>query len=55
MLVVLTGADWEASGWRELPSGAGNRRRDGSAAHRPRYLALVENRVRWVGDYVAFS
>ena len=55
VLVVLTGADWKAAGWRELPSAAGNRRRDGSAAHRPRYPALVENRVRWLDDYVAFS
>src|ERR1700758_3565659 len=37
VLAVLTGADWQASGWRDLPSAAGNRRRDGSPAHRPRY------------------
>jgi carbon-monoxide dehydrogenase large subunit len=54
VLAVLTGADWEASGWRDLPSASGNRRRDGSPAHRPRYPALVKDRVRWVGDYVAF-
>src|SRR5215475_1711360 len=54
VLAVLTGADWEASGWRDLPSATGNRRRDGSPAHRPRYPALVRDRVRWVGDYVAF-
>ena len=54
VLAVLTGADWEESGWRDLPSAAGNRRRDGSPAYRPRFPALVKDRVRWVGDYVAF-
>jgi carbon-monoxide dehydrogenase large subunit len=54
VLAVLTGADWEASGWGDLPSAAGNKRRDGSTAYRPRYPALVKDRVRWVGDYVAF-
>jgi aerobic carbon-monoxide dehydrogenase large subunit len=54
VLAVLTGADWEASGWGDLPSATGNKRRDGSPAYRPRYRALVKDRVRWVGDYVAF-
>jgi carbon-monoxide dehydrogenase large subunit len=54
VLAVLTGADWEASGWGDLPTAAGNKRRDGSPAYRPRYPALVKDRVRWVGDYVAF-
>src|SRR5438132_3776845 len=54
VLAVLTGADWEASGWRDLPSAAGNKQRDGSPAYRPRFPALVKDRVRWVGDYVAF-
>ena len=54
VLAVLTGADWEASGWRDLPSAGGNKRRDGSPAYRPRFPALVKDRVRWVGDYVAF-
>src|SRR5215472_9658562 len=54
VLAVLTGADWEASGWGDVPSASGNKRRDGSAAYRPRYPALVRDRVRWVGDYVAF-
>ena len=31
VLAVLTSADWEASGWRDLPSASGNRRRDGSS------------------------
>jgi aerobic carbon-monoxide dehydrogenase large subunit len=54
VLAVLIGADWETSGWRDLPTAAGSRRRDGSQAYRPRYPALVKDRVRWVGDYVAF-
>jgi carbon-monoxide dehydrogenase large subunit len=54
VLAVVTGADWEASGWGDLPTASGNKRRDGSPAYRPRYPALVKDRVRWVGDYVAF-
>jgi carbon-monoxide dehydrogenase large subunit len=54
VLAVLTGADWRASGWGDLPVPGGLRRRDGSAMYRPRYPALVSDRVRWVGDYVAF-
>ncbi len=54
VLAVLTGADWEASGWGDLPTASGNKRRDGSPAYRPRFPALVKGRVRWVGDYVAF-
>jgi carbon-monoxide dehydrogenase large subunit len=54
VLAVVTGADWEASGWGDLPAASGNKRRDGSPAYRPRYPALVKDRVRWVGDYVAF-
>src|SRR5215472_15514972 len=54
VLAVLTGADWEASGWGDLPTASGNKQRDGSPAYRPRYPALVKDRVRWVGDYVAF-
>jgi carbon-monoxide dehydrogenase large subunit len=53
VLAVLTGADWEASGWGDLPVPGGLKRRDGSA-FKPPYPALVKDRVRWVGDYVAF-
>ena len=35
-----------------MPSGL--KRRDGAPLYRPRYPALVKDRVRWVGDYVAF-
>ncbi len=53
MLAVLTGADWQASGWGDLPVPDGLKRRDGSV-FRPPYPALTKDRVRWVGDYVAF-
>ena len=54
VLAVLTGADWEASGWGDLPSPSGLKLRDGAPSFRPRFPALVKDRVRWVGDYVAF-
>src|SRR5512144_1723073 len=54
VLAVLSGADWAASGLGDLPVPGGLKRRDGSAMYRPRYPALVKDRVRWVGDYVAF-
>ena len=54
VLAVLTGADWEASGWGDLPVPTGMKRRDGSPSYKPRYPALVSDRTRWVGDYVAF-
>jgi carbon-monoxide dehydrogenase large subunit len=54
VLDILTGTDWEASGWGDLPVGRGQKRRDGSDLYRCRYPALVTDRVRWVGDCVAF-
>ncbi|HEY3916611.1 MAG TPA: xanthine dehydrogenase family protein molybdopterin-binding subunit [Stellaceae bacterium] len=54
VLAVLTGADWEASGWGDLPVPTGMKRRDGSPSYKPRFPALVKDRVRWVGDYIAF-
>src|SRR5438876_12121517 len=54
VLAVLTGADWQASGFGDLPVPGGLTRRDGSPMYRPRYPALVKDCVRWVGDYVAF-
>jgi aerobic carbon-monoxide dehydrogenase large subunit len=53
VLAVLIGADWQASGWADLPVPGGLKRRDGSV-FRPPYPALVKDRVRFVGDYVAF-
>jgi aerobic carbon-monoxide dehydrogenase large subunit len=54
VLAVLTGADWIKSGWGDLPVPGGHKRRDGSPNYRPPYPALVKDRVRFVGDYVAF-
>jgi carbon-monoxide dehydrogenase large subunit len=53
VLAVLTGADWAASGWGDLPVPGGLKRRDGSV-FRPPYPALAKDRVRFVGDCVAF-
>src|SRR5215472_4210963 len=53
VLAVLTGADWRAVGWGDLPVPGGLSRRDGSV-FKPPYPALVKDTVRWVGDYVAF-
>ena len=55
VLAVLTGADWRASGFGDLPVPRGPKRRDGSPLFRPPFPALVSDRVRWVGDYVAFA
>jgi carbon-monoxide dehydrogenase large subunit len=54
VLLVLTGADWATSGFGNLPVAGGMKLRDGSPMYRPKYPALVKDRVRWVGDYVAF-
>src|SRR5215212_8525912 len=54
ILAVLTGADWQASGFGDLPLPGGQKLRDGAPMYRPCYPALVQDRVRWVGDYVAF-
>jgi carbon-monoxide dehydrogenase large subunit len=54
VLAVLTGADWKASGWKDLPVPGGLKRRDGGPHYRPAYPALAQDKVRWVGDYVAF-
>src|SRR5277367_6615411 len=53
VLAVLTAADWKAAGWRDLPVPGGLSRRDGRA-FKPSYPALADDRVRWVGDCVAF-
>jgi carbon-monoxide dehydrogenase large subunit len=54
VLAVLTGADWQASGFGDLPVPGGLKRRDGAPLYRPPFPALVKDRARWVGDYVAF-
>jgi aerobic carbon-monoxide dehydrogenase large subunit len=54
VLAVLTGAGWQASGWDDLPAAGGMKRPGGQPSYKPRFAALVMDRVRWVGDYVAF-
>jgi len=54
VLAVLTGADWKAAGFPDLPRPSKRKRRDGSPMYRPSYPALASDRVRWVGDPVAF-
>ena len=54
VLAVLTGADWRDAGWGDLPTPEGLRRRGGGPAYRHPFPALAQDRVRWVGDYVAF-
>src|ERR1700761_3543585 len=54
VLAVLTGADYKAAGFGDLPVPGGLKRRDGQPGYKPRYPALVEDRVRMIGDYVAF-
>jgi aerobic carbon-monoxide dehydrogenase large subunit len=54
VLAVFTGADYKAAGFGDLPVPGGLKRRDGVPGYRPRYPALAEDRVRMIGDYVAF-
>ena len=54
VLAVITAADWKNAGLGELPSHGGLKRRDGSAMFKASYPVLADDRVRWVGDPVAF-
>jgi aerobic carbon-monoxide dehydrogenase large subunit len=54
VLAVLTAADVKAAGYGDLPVPGGLKRRDSSPMYKARYPILAEDRVRWVGDYVAF-
>ena len=54
VLAVLTGADWEASGFGDMPRANQRKRKDGRPMYKPANPGLVKDRVRWVGDYVAF-
>ena len=54
VLAVLTAADVKAAGYGDLPVPGDLKRRDGSPMYKARYPILAEDRVRWVGDYVAF-
>src|SRR6202158_3171844 len=53
-LLVLTGADWAASGWNDLPTPGNLKRGAAAPAGKIRFPALTSDKVRWVGDYVAF-
>src|SRR5262245_56795791 len=44
VLAVITGADWEASGWGDLPVPGGLKLRDGKPGYHPRYPALTSDR-----------
>ena len=54
VLTVITAADWKEAGLGELPSHDGLKRRDGSPMFKPSYPVLAQDRVRWIGDPVAF-
>jgi aerobic carbon-monoxide dehydrogenase large subunit len=54
VLAVFTSTDYRAAGFGDLPVPGGLQRRDGVPGYRPRYPALAEDRVRMIGDYVAF-
>jgi len=54
VLLVLTGEDWAASGYGDLPTAKGRKRRDGTPMYRPHFPALVRDRVRYVGDPIVF-
>lgn len=54
VLEVLTGIDWQASGWGNVPGDPPRRLRDGTTAYAPPFPALAADKVRYVGDPVAF-
>jgi carbon-monoxide dehydrogenase large subunit len=54
VLAVLTSAEIKTAGYGDLPVPGNLKRRDGSPMYKPRYPILAEDRVRWVGDGVAF-
>ena len=54
VVAVFTGADWEALGWGGVPGDPPRKRRDGTPGYIPPFPALVSDRVRYVGDCVAF-
>ena len=54
VLSVLTHADWQASGFGDLPNAKGRKRRDGSDSYVTPIYPLVGDRARRVGDAIAF-
>jgi aerobic carbon-monoxide dehydrogenase large subunit len=54
VLTVLIGSTWVNRGLGGLPVAAGKTRPSGKPMYRPEYLPLAVDRVRYVGDPVAF-
>jgi carbon-monoxide dehydrogenase large subunit len=54
VISVLTGEDWMAENYGTLPCEENRKKADGSPMFQPYRGALVTDRVRFVGDYVAF-
>jgi len=54
VIVVLTGEDWAAENYGGIPCEEPRKKRDGSPMFHPYRGGLVTDRVRFVGDYVAF-
>jgi len=53
VLLVLTGADWDAAGFAPFPVHVQRTRREGAPMYPAPRAGLVRDRVRRVGDYVA--
>jgi carbon-monoxide dehydrogenase large subunit len=54
VLAVFTGADLKADGVSGLPCGWGIKSKDGQPMKEPPHPAMVQDKVRYVGDAVAF-
>ena len=54
VLLVLTGADWDRTGYTDFPVLVPRQKRDGSPMGRAPRKGLTGDRVRMVGDAVAF-
>lgn len=54
VIAVLIGEDWMAENYGTLPCEENRKKADGSPMFQPYRGALVTDRVRFVGDYVAF-
>jgi carbon-monoxide dehydrogenase large subunit len=53
VLAIYTGADIEAAGFGDMPSGMSFKNRDGSEMPKPRQPVLTTDKVRFVGDPIA--
>ena len=54
VLAVYTGEDLQAAGYGAFPNVVALKNRDGSEMRKPKRIALATDRVRFVGDPVAF-